>query len=72
MRTVARLGEPASFLSGVSTDAFGERIVRMLTSDGVHLALAGRVSEPTTLAIAQLAVTGVATYRFLLAGSGWR
>lgn len=64
-RTLSRLGVRASFLGGVSTDVFGRRIMRMLAADGVHLALGHQVSEPTTLAIAELDDAGAATYRFV-------
>lgn len=65
-RTVARLGVPATFLGGVSQDAFGGRIMRLLEQDGVGYALGERVSAPTSLAIAQLDDHGSATYRFML------
>lgn len=68
-RTIARLGLPVSFLGGVSVDAFGGRIMRLLESDGVHYALGQRVEEPTTLAIAELDAHGAASYRFLLDGT---
>lgn len=68
-RTIARLGLPASFLGGVSQDAFGGRIMRLLGTDGVEYALGSRVEAPTTLAIAQLDDHGAATYRFLLEGT---
>ncbi len=68
-RTVARLGVPATFLGGVSVDAFGERIMRLLDDDGVSLALGHQVDEPTTLAIATLDSSGAATYRFMLDGT---
>lgn len=67
-RTLARLGIPAAFLGGVSTDVFGRRIQRKLVEDGVNLALAP-VSEPTTLAIAELDDAGSATYRFVHEGT---
>ena len=68
-RTVARLGVPAMFLGGVSTDSFGGRIMRLLDADGVRLGLGGQVPEPTTLAIAQIDAGGAATYRFLMDGT---
>lgn len=68
-RTIARLGEQAAFLGGVSTDAFGQRILRMLTADGVTLALGHQVPEPSTLAIAQIDSSGAASYRFMLEGT---
>jgi len=68
-RTIARLGLPASFLGGVSTDAFGGRIMRLLEQDQVTYALRDRVPEPTTLAIAAIDATGTATYRFMMEGT---
>lgn len=68
-RTVARLGVESSFLGGVSTDPFGQRIMRLLEKDGVGLGLGVQVPEPTTLAIAQIDESGAATYRFMLDGT---
>ncbi len=68
-RTLARLGVPASFLGGVSSDAFGQRIHRLLTADGVAMALPELVEEPCTLAIAQIDEHGAATYRFMMEGT---
>ena len=68
-RTIARLGEPATFLGGVSTDSFGRRILGLLDADGVTLGLGHQVPEPTTLAIAQIDEGGAATYRFLMEGT---
>jgi len=68
-RTICRLGVPATFLGGVSTDAFGQRIMRLLAADGVPLALGEQVPEPTTLAIAQIDESGAATYRFMMEGT---
>jgi fructokinase len=67
-RTVARLGVSSQFLGGVSTDPFGQRIMRLLDADGVRLGGA-QVPEPTTLAIAQIDASGAATYRFMLDGT---
>lgn len=68
-RTIARLGMPATFLGGVSTDAFGNRIMTLLDDDGVVLGLGAQVPEPTTLAIAQIDENGAATYRFMMEGT---
>ncbi|MSO27710.1 MAG: carbohydrate kinase [Candidatus Nanopelagicales bacterium] len=65
-RTISRLDVSASFLGGISTDAFGNRMVRLLADDGVHYALGSQVPEPTTLAIAELDENGAATYRFVM------
>ena len=68
-RTLARLDVPVSFLGGVSTDAFGRRISRMLASDGVAYALGDPMDAPTTLAIAELDDGGAASYRFIFDGT---
>ena len=68
-RTLSRLGYPATFLGGVSKDAFGQRIKRQLDDDGVGYALGELMSEPTTLAIAELDHGGAATYRFMFEGT---
>lgn len=68
-RTVARLGLPSRFLGGISDDAFGGRIARLLEADGVTYALGQRLPEPTTLAIASIDASGAATYRFMLEGT---
>lgn len=68
-RTVARLGLPSRFLGGISNDAFGGRIARLLDQDQVTYALGERVPEPTTLAIASIDASGAATYRFMLEGT---
>lgn len=68
-RTIARLGVPVCFLGGISTDPLGGRIRRAIEADGIVLARAEGVAEPTTLAIAQVDEHGVATYRFHLDGT---
>jgi fructokinase len=68
-RTLARLDVPVSFLGGVSTDAFGRRIMRMLHADGVGYALGEPMNAPTTLAIAELDEHGAASYRFVFDGT---
>jgi len=68
-RTLARLDIPVSFLGGVSTDAFGRRIMRMLESDGVGYSLGQPMDAPTTLAIAELDDGGAASYRFVFDGT---
>ncbi len=65
-RTIARLGGDAAFLGAISDDRFGSMLADRLVSDGVSLAAAPRVSNPTTLAAAELDDHGSATYRFYL------
>jgi fructokinase len=68
-RTIARLGTKVSFIGGISQDALGKRIRRLLDSDAVHCAIEQDCPAPTTLAIASLDEVGVATYRFLIEGT---
>ena len=68
-RTIARLGTEVSFIGGISQDALGKRIRRLLDSDAVHCAIEQDCAAPTTLAIASLNDEGVATYRFLIEGT---
>jgi fructokinase len=68
-RTIARLEAPVAFLSRVSRDGFGERLVELLGADGVRLDAVVRTEEPTTLAIADVDGEGVARYRFYTRGT---
>lgn len=68
-RTIARLGTKVSFIGGISQDALGKRIRRLLDSDAVHCAIEQDCPAPTTLAIASLDEVGAATYRFLIEGT---
>lgn len=49
----ARLGTPTGFLSQLSTDAFGRRLLRHLDESGVDTTLIARSGAPTTLAFVQ-------------------
>jgi fructokinase len=64
-RTIARLGQKASLLCGMSSDAFGTMLRSVLEADGVDLALSDRVNQPTTLAVVQIS-DGVPHYSFHL------
>jgi fructokinase len=68
-RTIARLGTEVSFIGGISQDALGKRIRRLLDSDAVNCAIEQDCAAPTTLAIASLDDAGAATYRFLIEGT---
>ncbi len=63
-RTIGRLGAPVTFLGGISTDAFGRRLAAMLAADGVDHPAELVTDAPTTLAVAELAGDGGASYRF--------
>lgn len=60
---LGRLGAPSGFLSGISTDLFGEVLIGALDASGVDTALTIRSSRPTTLAFVKL-TDGQASYAF--------
>ena len=60
---LGRLGAPAGFLSGLSTDLFGQMLEAALAASGVDTSLAIRSTRPTTLAFVRL-VNGQASYAF--------
>jgi fructokinase len=71
----ARLGRPADtgigFMSGVSTDFFGDRLMRALHAEGIDTAWVARLDAPTTLAFVDL--TGPSPrYAFYDEGSATR
>ena len=60
---LGRLGAPAGFFSGISTDMFGEILAGTLAASKVETRTCARSSRPTTLAFVKL-VEGQATYAF--------
>jgi len=60
---LGRLGQPSSFLSGISTDLFGSVLTEALDMSNVRSDLTIRSSRPTTLAFVQL-TNGQAKYAF--------
>ncbi len=60
---LGRLGVPAGFFSGLSTDMMGEILVETLAASHVDTSLAARSGRPTTIAFVKL-VDGQATYAF--------
>ena len=60
---LGRLGAPTGFVSGLSTDLFGQMLDAALAAAGVDASLALRVPRPTTLAFVRL-VAGQASYAF--------
>ncbi|WP_030680184.1 carbohydrate kinase [Streptomyces rimosus] len=69
---LGRLGSPAAFCSRVSTDTFGEELLRGLRADGVNISLVQRGPEPTTLAVADISPDGSAGYGFYADGTADR
>lgn len=60
---LGRLGAPSGFLSGLSTDLFGQMLEAALAASNVDTSLAIRSARPTTLAFVRL-VNGQASYAF--------
>ena len=60
---LGRLGAPAAFFSGISTDMLGEILADTLESSGVDTGFCARSARPTTVAFVKL-VDGQATYAF--------
>ena len=60
---LGRLGAPAGFLCGISTDLFGQVLIDTLAASKVDASLAIRSDRPTTLAFVTL-VNGQASYAF--------
>jgi fructokinase len=70
--TVGRLGGPVRFLSRLSTDPFGDALLRRLELSGVDTRMVQRGPEPTTLAVAGIAADGSARYSFHVEGTADR
>ncbi|KJK42499.1 sugar kinase [Lentzea aerocolonigenes] len=69
---LGRLDVPTSFLSRVSSDHFGEQLVKRLHASNVGTELVQRGPENTTLAVVGLADDGSARYSFYVDGTADR
>jgi fructokinase len=69
---LCRLGTRTAFCSRLSTDAFGEALLRGLRAAGSDTGLVQRGPEPTTLALADVATDGSAGYGFYTEGTADR
>ncbi|MGI5503198.1 carbohydrate kinase family protein [Lentzea sp. CA-135723] len=69
---LGRLDVPTAFLSRVSTDHFGEQLVKRLHASNVTTDLVQRGPENTTLAVVGLADDGSARYAFYVDGTADR
>lgn len=69
---LGRLGSDVEFVSRLSTDAFGDRMIDSLAASNVDTAGVERGPEPTTLAVVNLAADGGARYSFYLEGTADR
>ncbi|MGP9602632.1 carbohydrate kinase family protein [Brachybacterium sp. AOP42-E1-35] len=61
---LSRLGHPTDLLTRIGNDARGDAIRAHLEASGVRLTAGSSVAAPTSTALAQLDVTGAATYEF--------
>ncbi len=68
-RALARLGVECCFLGRVSEDALGGLLLSELRDEGIGVPITAPVQAPTTLALAALAPSGHAEYRFYLDGT---
>jgi fructokinase len=66
VRTVARLGGQATYLQRLSGDGFGRLLAGRLDAEGVALGVPRPSAAPSTLAIADIDLAGVASYSFYL------
>jgi len=60
---LSRLDVPSAFISGISTDMFGEMLSKHLLENGVNISAAVMKDNPTTLAFAKI-INGIAEYAF--------
>ncbi|PSL54061.1 fructokinase [Saccharothrix carnea] len=67
-----RLEAPVGFLSRVSSDLFGDRLLERLHASNVRTDLVQRGDQPTTLAVVGLADDGSARYSFYVEGTADR
>ncbi|MGL4975472.1 MAG: carbohydrate kinase family protein, partial [Bosea sp. (in: a-proteobacteria)] len=61
---LARLGCKAAFVTGISRDAFGERLITALAAEGIDSSLAPRTNRPTILSFVLVRPDGVPEYAF--------
>lgn len=69
---LGRLGSATAFLSRVSTDSYGAALLDALRDSGVDVSYVQRGPEPTTLALAEVAGDGSASYHFYVEGTADR
>jgi fructokinase len=68
-RTIARLGQPVTFLGRISSDRFGRDLRRNLAHDGVATDGVIETDDPTTLAVVELDEHGAGRYHFYVEGT---
>ncbi len=66
---LARLGQPAGLLTGLSDDLLGQRLRQVLEAEGVSTRYSIPTDRPTTLSLVGLDAAGVPAYQFYDNGS---
>lgn len=66
---VARLGQPAALLTGISTDNLGNQLAQVLSSESVSAKYLLRTPRPTTLSLVTVDESGQPQYVFYGQGS---
>jgi fructokinase len=61
---LARLAQPVSFLSAISTGFLGQRLMQALAAEGVSTAAVSRTAAPTTISLVGVDASGVPSYAF--------
>ncbi|HSF95783.1 MAG TPA: carbohydrate kinase [Thermohalobaculum sp.] len=69
---LARLGQRAALLTGMSTDPLGGRLVAALAGEGVETSLLVRTNRPTTLSLVDVGPDGGPAYTFYGSGAADR
>lgn len=69
---LARLGQPVSFLGGLSSGFLGQRLLRALRSEGIGTGCTAVIDAPTTLGLVGLDAHGVPSYAFYGSGAADR
>jgi fructokinase len=69
---LARLGRPVGLLTGVSTDALGDKLARAMAEEGVETRFLKRTPAPTTLALVAVGPDGSPRYQFYGEGAADR
>ncbi len=68
-RTIARLGQPVTFLGRISNDRYGRDLRANLAGDGVSIDGVIETDDPTTMAVVELDERGIASYHFDVDGT---
>jgi len=68
-KALAKLGIDAQFIDGISTDKYGQMVLKQLHKDGVLLDFVKFSDKPTCLAIVSLNKEGAASYEFVIEGT---